>query len=171
MKVEPTYFYRRWQNNVETMSIELRWFNIDDPMLFQRWYYFEKESWVNTCSSVLRKQHWNNLCQYFLYWGSLESGSKIKQNKFPNINLIFFLYKNTINLFSTVMKWSYWMALIWNILHFVYNIVQEISQIPNFNSNREHSNMPIYKTLKGTIHKVSSSNSLIFRQPFTFVRF
>ena len=31
--------------------------------------------------------------------------------------------------------------------------------------------MPICKLWKGTIHKVSSSNLVIFRQPFTFVRF
>ena len=30
--------FQRWQNNVETTLIELRWFNVDDPMLFQRWY-------------------------------------------------------------------------------------------------------------------------------------
>ena len=27
-----------WQNNAETTLIELRWFNVDDPILFQRWY-------------------------------------------------------------------------------------------------------------------------------------
>ena len=30
--------FRRWQKNFETTLIELRWFNVDDPMLFQRWY-------------------------------------------------------------------------------------------------------------------------------------
>ena len=42
MKVEPTYVYRcfkyvlSWQNNIETTLTELRRFNVDDPMLFQR---------------------------------------------------------------------------------------------------------------------------------------
>ena len=38
MKVEPTYVYRRFLNVDKTKLIELRWFNVDDPMLFQRWY-------------------------------------------------------------------------------------------------------------------------------------
>ena len=29
--------FQRWQNNVETTPIELRRFNVDEPMLFQRW--------------------------------------------------------------------------------------------------------------------------------------
>ena len=28
--------FQRWQNNVGTALTELRWFNVDDPMLFQR---------------------------------------------------------------------------------------------------------------------------------------
>ena len=41
MKVEPTYIYRRYfdvddVDNVETRVIEVRWFIVDDPMLFQR---------------------------------------------------------------------------------------------------------------------------------------
>ena len=38
MKVEPTYVYRRCFNVDKTTLIELRWFNVNDPMLFQRWY-------------------------------------------------------------------------------------------------------------------------------------
>ena len=30
--------FQRWQNNVETTLIELRWFVVDDPTLFQGWY-------------------------------------------------------------------------------------------------------------------------------------
>ena len=30
--------FQRWQNNVETTLIELHCFNVDDPMLLQRWY-------------------------------------------------------------------------------------------------------------------------------------
>ena len=46
--------------NVETTLKELSWFNVADPILFQCWYLVEKESWVNICSSALRKQHWKN---------------------------------------------------------------------------------------------------------------
>ena len=38
MKVEPTYVYQRFLNVDKTTLIELRWLNVDDPMLFQRWY-------------------------------------------------------------------------------------------------------------------------------------
>ena len=124
--------FQRWQNNVETTSIELRWFNFDEQMLFQRWNLVEIESWADVCmfidvvstltkqrrnnieritsiqcrwpnvvstlifgwkwklnermfigvASTLRKQHWNNFvnCCTDLYWCSLESGSKTKQN-------------------------------------------------------------------------------------------
>ena len=51
--------FQHWQNNAETTMKELRRLNIDS-MLFQRWYLVEKESWVNVCLSVLRKQHWSN---------------------------------------------------------------------------------------------------------------
>ena len=123
--------FQRWQNNVEATSIELRWFNVYEPMLSQRWNLVEIESWANVClstlfqrwwnnvettlkellqfnvddpmlfqrwyfgwkwklnqrmfigfASTLRKQHWNNFvnCCTDLYWCSLESGSKRKQN-------------------------------------------------------------------------------------------
>ena len=114
--------FQRWQKNVETTLIELRRFNVDEPMLFQRWNLVENESWADVCLSTLF-QRWQNdsvdrvtliqcwwpnvvstlilgwkgklsqrmfigvektalkqLCQYLLYWGSLESGSIIKQN-------------------------------------------------------------------------------------------
>ena len=51
--------FQHWQNNAETTMKELRRLNIDS-MLFQRWYLVEKESWVNVCSSALRKEDWNN---------------------------------------------------------------------------------------------------------------
>ena len=51
--------FQRWQNNVETTSIELRWFNFDEQMLFQRWNLVEIESWADVCLSTLF-QHWQN---------------------------------------------------------------------------------------------------------------
>ena len=35
IKVEATYVYRRWQNNVETTFIELLYFKVDDPSLLK----------------------------------------------------------------------------------------------------------------------------------------
>ena len=53
--------FQRWQNNVETTSIELRRFNFDGPMLFQRWNLAENESSADVCLSTLTKQRWNNI--------------------------------------------------------------------------------------------------------------
>ena len=53
--------FQRWQNNVETTSIELRRFNIDEPMLFQRWNLVENESWANVCLSTLFQRWQNNV--------------------------------------------------------------------------------------------------------------
>ena len=104
--------FQRWQNNVEAMSIELCWFNVDEPMLFQRWNFVEIKSQADVCLSIkcrwpnvvltlifgwkwklnqrifigvaskLRKQHSKNFvnCCTDLYWCSLESDSKTKQN-------------------------------------------------------------------------------------------
>ena len=59
--------FQRWQNNVEATSIELCWFNIDEPMLFQHWNLVEIGSWADVCLSALfqrwqnmLKQHWKN---------------------------------------------------------------------------------------------------------------
>ena len=53
-------WFKRWQNNIETTSIELlRWFNNGKLTLFQRWYLVENESWVNVCSLELL-QLWEN---------------------------------------------------------------------------------------------------------------
>ena len=57
MKFEATYVYQRCFNFDKTTLKKLRRFNVDDPMLFRCWYLVEKESWVNICSSALRKQH------------------------------------------------------------------------------------------------------------------
>ena len=46
-------------NKVEIMSIELCRFNTDEPTLFQRWYWFENESWADVCLSTLF-QRWKN---------------------------------------------------------------------------------------------------------------
>ena len=59
MKVEPTYIYRRCFN-VDKTTLKQRRFNIDEPMLFQRWNLVENESWANVCLSTLF-QRWNNI--------------------------------------------------------------------------------------------------------------
>ena len=76
MKVEPRYIYQRWQNNVETTLKELCRFNVDDPMLFQRWYLVEKERLFTGVEQTTLKQ----LSQYLLYWCSPESASITKQD-------------------------------------------------------------------------------------------
>ena len=53
--------FQRWQNNVEATSIELCWFNIDEPMLFQHWNLVEIESWANVCLSTLFQRWQNNV--------------------------------------------------------------------------------------------------------------
>ena len=46
-------FFQRWQNNVETTSIELYRFNVDKTTLFQRWNLVKNESWADVCLSTL----------------------------------------------------------------------------------------------------------------------
>ena len=53
--------FQRWQNNVETTSIELRWFNVYEPMLFQLWNLVEIESWADVCLSTLFQSWQNNV--------------------------------------------------------------------------------------------------------------
>ena len=53
--------FQRWQNNVETSLIELRRFNVDEPMLFQRWNLVEIESWADICLSTLFQRWQNNV--------------------------------------------------------------------------------------------------------------
>ena len=43
MEVEPTYIYRRCFNVDKTTLIELRWFNVDDPVLFQCWFRLKRK--------------------------------------------------------------------------------------------------------------------------------
>ena len=62
--------FQRWQNNVETTSIKLYQFNVDDPTLFQHWYLVEDESWANVCLSTLgifTKQWVNNKIPACIY--------------------------------------------------------------------------------------------------------
>ena len=78
MKVESTFVYRRCFNVDKTTLKELRRFNVDDPILFQRWYLKGKlnQRMFNDVEKTVLKQ----LCQYLLYWCSLEKGSITKQN-------------------------------------------------------------------------------------------
>ena len=83
MKVEPMYIY--WRCSRLTKQ---RWNNVDRITLVQCW-------WPNVVSTLIlgwkeklshrifigvEKTALKQLCQYLLYWGSLESGSIIKQN-------------------------------------------------------------------------------------------
>ena len=83
MKIEPTYIYQRFS----TLTKQ-RWNNVDRVTLIRCW-------WPNVVSRLVlgwkgklaqrmfigvEKTALKQLCQYFLYWGSLESGSIIKQN-------------------------------------------------------------------------------------------
>ena len=53
--------FQRWRNNVETILIELRRFNVDKPTLFQRWNLVENESWADVCLSTLFQRWQNNV--------------------------------------------------------------------------------------------------------------
>ena len=72
--------FQRWQNNVKTTLKELRWFNVDDPMLFQRWYLVENGKLSQRMFFGVEKTALKKLCQYLLYWCSLESSSITNQN-------------------------------------------------------------------------------------------
>ena len=61
MKVGPSYIYRRCLNIGKTTLIELRRFNVNEPMLFQRWNLVENESWANVCLSMLFQRRQNNV--------------------------------------------------------------------------------------------------------------
>ena len=52
--------FQRWQNNVETMLIGLRRFNVDEPTLFQCWNLVENGSWANACLPALF-QRWQDI--------------------------------------------------------------------------------------------------------------
>ena len=66
---------QRWQNNVETTLIELRWFNVVSTLILGWKGKLSQRNFIGVQKTALKQ-----LCQYFLYWGSLESGSIIKQN-------------------------------------------------------------------------------------------
>ena len=53
--------FQRWQNNVETTLIELRRFNVDEPMLFQCWNLVENENCTDVCLSTLFQRWQNNV--------------------------------------------------------------------------------------------------------------
>ena len=59
--------FPRWQNNVESTSIELRRFNVDEPTLFRGWIWLkmriEPMYLYRRCFNVDKttlKQHWKN---------------------------------------------------------------------------------------------------------------
>ena len=51
---------RRTFIDVEATSIELRWFNVDESILFQRWNLVEIESWADVWLVSMLFQRWQN---------------------------------------------------------------------------------------------------------------
>ena len=89
--------FQCWQNNVETTSIKLHQFNVDDPTLFQHWYLVEDESWANVCLSTLgifTKQWVNNKTPACIYM--------FKVNNRNTRTRCEICWKSTINMFHTL---------------------------------------------------------------------
>ena len=70
--------FQRWQNNVETTSIELRRINVDEPTLFQRWNlvgFFQH--WQNNVETTLKESRGFNVNEPMLFqrWYLVENES------------------------------------------------------------------------------------------------
>ena len=64
LRVELTYSYEHSFNvgkTVETTSIDLPQFNVDEPTLFQHWSLVKNESWAEVCLSALLQRWQNNI--------------------------------------------------------------------------------------------------------------
>ena len=61
VNVHLSSLFQRWQNNIEAMSMELPWFNVDELMLFQRWDLVEIECWADVYLSTLFHRWQNNV--------------------------------------------------------------------------------------------------------------
>ena len=84
IKVEPTYVYRRCFN-VDKTTLKQPWQGYVDLMLMtQCCFNVLISGWKGKLTQLtfigVDKTALKQLCQYLLYWGSLESGSIIKQN-------------------------------------------------------------------------------------------
>ena len=102
-----TSIQRRWTNVVSTLKFGWKWklsqrmfIDVVSTLTKQRWNNVDRVTliqcwWPNVVSTLIlgwkgklsqrmfigvEKTALKQLCQYFLYWGSLESGSIIKQN-------------------------------------------------------------------------------------------
>ena len=102
-----TSIQRRWTNIVSTLKFGWKWklsqrmfIDVVSTLTKQRWNNVDRVTliqcwWPNVVSTLIlgwkgklsqrmfigvEKTALKQLCQYFLYWGSLESGSVIKQN-------------------------------------------------------------------------------------------
>ena len=102
-----TSIQRRWTNIVSTLKFGWKWklsqrmfIDVVSTLTKQRWNNVDRVTliqcwWPNVVSTLVlgwkgklsqrmfigvEKTALKQLCQYFLYWGSLESGSVIKQN-------------------------------------------------------------------------------------------
>ena len=74
--------FQRWENNIERItSIQCWGPNVVSTLIFGWEWKLNQHMFIGV-ASTLRKQHWNNFvnCCIDLYWCSLESGSKTKQN-------------------------------------------------------------------------------------------
>ena len=69
-------FSQRWQNKVDRVTlIQCWWPNVVSTLVLGWKGKLSQRMFIGVEKTALKQ-----LCQYFLYWGSLESGSIIKQN-------------------------------------------------------------------------------------------
>ena len=64
LRVELTYSYEHSFNvgkTVETTSIDLPQFNVDEPRFFPHWSLVKNESWAEVCLSALLQRWQNNI--------------------------------------------------------------------------------------------------------------
>ena len=67
LRVELTYIYEHSFNvgkTVETTSIDLPQFNVDEPTFFPHWSLVKNESWAEVCLSALLQRWQNNIEQH-----------------------------------------------------------------------------------------------------------
>ena len=79
--VVSTLTKQRWNNIERITSIQCRWPNVVSTLIFGWKWKLNQHMFIGV-ASTLRKQYWNNFLNRCtdLYWCSLKSGSKIKQN-------------------------------------------------------------------------------------------
>ena len=88
LRVELTYSYEHSFNvgkTVETTSIDLPQFNVDEPTFFPHWSLVKNESWAEVCLSALLQRWQNNIdritliqclwLMWFQRWYLVKNGS------------------------------------------------------------------------------------------------